>query len=207
MFKRLFGRKPPPAPPPRWDTPTWGEPQVTFRNIFNLHLHTHDLDMALTALADRYLYAATNGPALLLQPAGDWITAYCAPDLVAKVGFNKLAYEIASSQAIWLIGYRIYAAQALDVHYFAAADHVAGLAFSQDELENEPLQAATFAPLADVQGIVPRPASQHPLDFHFALLTALGITAANLTWAEALQQYEVGAFPAARLLSAPVVTP
>ncbi len=206
LRERISGPTQPPATPaaapaPAWRGPAWGAPEHSFRDIFNLHLHGTTLEQANQALAERYLYAGPSGPAILLRPSGAWITAYFAPALVAKVGFNKLASEIAREQGIWLIGYRIYAAQGLDVHYFHADEHVAGLAFSQDELEDEPQDAAIFATLGDVTSLVPRRAEQHPLDFHFALLAGLGIGDANLTWAEAVQQYERGVFQSAQLLT------
>ena len=204
MLKRLFGQKKPAPPPlpPTWAGPAWGAPQAHYQTYFNLHLYNLPLDVATTALTAKYLPAAPLDPAILVQPQGAWITAYFAPELVAKVGFNKLAAEIAREHNTWLIGYRIYAEQGMDVHYFDRTEHVAGLALGQDELEREPLAPEIFADLADVRHIVPRAATQHPLDFHFALLHALGIQAADLTWVEALRLYENGALDGAQLLPA-----
>ena len=201
LRNRLSGSPPPAEVPVIEYGPTWSAPENHFRDIFNLHLHGVTLEQASKAVAERYLYAAPNGPAILLRPTGAWITAHFAPSLVAKVGFNKLASEIAREQGIWLIGYRVYAAQGLDVHYFSAEEHVAGLAFGQDELDDEPQDAASFAALGDVTALVPRRAEQHPLDFHFALLAELGIGDATLTWAEAFQQYQQGILTDVQLIT------
>ncbi|MFN3331574.1 MAG: hypothetical protein ACK47M_03540 [Caldilinea sp.] len=207
MLKRLFGRSKQslPTPPSLPVQPQWNEPHHRFQDYFNLHLHGLSMHRAIAELMEKYLSSPSSNPVMLASPQGEWITVYCAPAHVARFGFNKLAADIARQCNIWLIGYRIYQNEGIDVHYFHGAEHAAGLAMGQGELEREPVSPKIFASLTDVSGIVPRPESQHPLDFHFALLAALGITMADLTWHEALQKYETEELPGARLLPAPLV--
>jgi hypothetical protein len=212
MLKRFFGRnKPqvaPPSLPSQWTRPAWQNAQTPYLDYFNLHLHGLDLDTSMRALEAKYLTTIPTEPAIVVRQQGAWTTAYFSAKLVASVGFNKLAHEIAREHKIWLIGYRVYGVQegepeseqGIDVHYFHGDDHVDGLAVGQGELEREPLDAATFAPLADVSGLIPRPENLHPLDFHFGLLAALGIQEAALTFEVALRRYEMGELKGARLL-------
>lgn len=205
MLKRLFGRnkKKSPAPPPLEPMAVlWNEPIVPYQNYFNLHIHGLSLDEAAAALDDKYMYAAQSGPAMVLARLGNWVNAYVSPQVATAVGFNKLSGEIAADHGCWLIGYRIYGETGMDVHYFHGAEHVSGLALGEDELEREPASPAIFAELADVSTVVPRPAIQHPLDFHFALLDALGMENTAFTWDAALAQYMSGGFDEARLLTA-----
>jgi hypothetical protein len=204
MLKRLFGRNKPqstqPTLPSTWKRVAWQSPQIPYLDYFNLHLHGLSLEETIRSLEAKYLNATVTAPAILVWQQGEWINAYFSRDLVAAVGFNKLSSEIAREHDIWLIGYRIYAEQGIDVHYFDGGDHVAGLAVGEDELEREPLAAETFAALADVSHLMPRPETLHPLDFHFGLLEAVGIRDAALTWDEALRRYEAGELAGARLL-------
>lgn len=204
MLKRLFGRskQPLPTPPPLPVQPQWDEARHHFLDYFNLHLHGLSTNRAIAELTEKYLPSPPDHPVMLANPQGEWITVYCAPAYVARLGFNKLAADIARQCNIWLIGYRIYQNEGIDVHYFHGEEHVAGLTMGQGELEREPVSPELFASLKDVSGVVPRPESQHPLDFHFALLAALGVTMADLTWSRAVQKYEAGEWPDARLLPA-----
>lgn len=206
MLKRLFGfgKKPTPPPPPTLPPsflrPTWGDPQSRYLDFFNLHLHQLSVDEAVAELTAKYLTPTPSTPVMLVYPHGEWVTVYCSPPFIATLGFNRLASDIARQREIWLIGYRVYANEGFDVHYFHRAEHVAGLAMGQGELEREPLSPEIFASLQDVSTLVPRPEALHPLDFHFALLEALGIHDAALTWEEALQKFEAGELPGAKLL-------
>lgn len=204
MLNRLFGRnkKQAPTPPPEPVAVAWDEPTVPYQTYFNLHIHGLSLDEVADVLEAKYMVAAQSGPAIVVARLGEWVNAYVVPEVATAVGFNKLSGEIAAEQDCWLIGYRIYADAGMDVHYFQGADHVAALAVGEGELEREPESPAIFAHLADVRSVVPRPPTQHPLDFHFALLASLGIQDAPLTWDAALAQYMSGGFDEARLLAA-----
>ncbi|MCB0076650.1 MAG: hypothetical protein KDD73_04435 [Anaerolineales bacterium] len=187
MLKRLFNRRERPAPsvappaPLRWDAA-----QHSVRQSFALHLRGLALDDAAQQLRDGYGYAIDASPAIVLLADGDWLTANFSRTLVSRIGFNRVASQIARDADIWLIGYRLFGDEGMDVHYFRGGDHLGALAVSGEEIEIEPETAALFAPLADVTRIVPRRATQHPLDFHIALLNGLGIDHAALGWEEAL---------------------
>ena len=204
MLKRLFGRNKPqstqPSLPSTWKRVAWQNPRIPYLDYFNLHLHGLTFEKAIRSLEAKYLNATVMAPAILVWQQREWINAYFARDLVAAVGFNKLSNEIAREHEIWLIGYRIYAEQGIDVHYFHGNDHVAGLAVGEDELERESLAAEAFAPLADVSHLIPRPEPLHPLDFHFGLLESVGIQDAALTWDEVLRRYKAGELTGAKLL-------
>lgn len=205
MLKRLFSLgKQSPLPPPTLPTaltrPTWHNPHKRFQDYFNLHLHNLDLEQAIKDLTDSYLTPSPSSPVMIVQEQGEWINVYCLPAFVATIGFNRLASDIAARRNIWLIGYRVYESEGIDVHYFQGAEHVAGLAMGQGELEREPVSAQIFADFPNASAVVPRLEPQHPLDFHFALLETLGIANADLTWQDALQKYEMGELPNACLL-------
>jgi hypothetical protein len=205
MFGRLFGRKKeqvsPPTPPPADLGPSWGASETAFENFFNLHFHGISLDETVRALEATYMPLAVDGPNIVVADQGEWTTAYFAPELMARVGFNKLAGQIADARDIWVIGYRVYAGVGMDVHYFRGEDHVAGLAMADDAMEVEPANPAIFAELADVSALLPRPEKQHPLDFHFGLLAALGIADAALTWPQAQARHANGTLGESRLLA------
>lgn len=205
MLKRLFGRgkeKPePPQSPPAPRARLWGKPEHPYVDYFALHLHGSTLDEAEPLVRDHYLLHREAGSAgALLVQQGKWVTVYVPEETVRGVGFNRVASLIAREREAWVIGYRIFEWKGLDVHYFHGAEHVEQLAFAQNEIEFEPEAPAPFASLADVSAVVPRPATQHPLDFHFALLAALGIQEAALPWAEALARHERGEWEGSRLL-------
>ena len=203
MLGRFFGRKQKQsAPPPPSYGPTWGAPVTPFVDTYNVHFHGLDLATTVPLLAQSYMLLAVPGPNIVVAQQGAWTTAYVAPALMARVGFNKLAGAIAAEQGIWVIGYRVYAGVGLDVHYFHGDGHVAGLTMADDEIEVEPAAPARFADLADVHSLVPRPAARHPLDFHFDLLAALGIQDAALTWDDALARHHAGALGESTLLTA-----
>lgn len=205
MFGKLFGRKKeqvsPPIPPPADSGPAWSPPEAAFDNFFNVHFRDIGLDETVRALETHYMPLAVDGPNIVAATQGDWTTAYFAPELMARVGFNKLAGQIAAAHDIWVIGYRVYAGVGMDVHYFRGEDHVAGLAMADDDLEVEPANPAIFAEMADVSKWVPRPEEQHPLDFHFGLLATLGIADAGRTWPEAQAQHAAGMLGESRLLA------
>jgi hypothetical protein len=194
VFKRLFGRdKTPPASPAHPRGPAWGQAQTPYQDYFNLHLHGIDAERLTPILRRTYLVSAQKGrPSILLAPAGAWITAFVEPELARRVGFNRLASETAHEIDDWVIAYRIYANEGMDVHYFHSANHLDQLALSEDMLAFEPSTAGLFGSLADVSALIPRSPEQHPLDFHFSLLAALGIGAAALTWDEALARHRAG---------------
>lgn len=205
MFKKLFGRDKTPSPAPAGPThprgPAWGQPQTPYQNYFNLHLHGIDAERLTPILRRTYLVSAEKGrPSILLAPARAWITVFVEPELAKRVGFNRLASEIAHEIDDWVIGYRIYAGEGMDVHYFHSANHLDQLALSEDLLAFEPSTAGLFSPLADVSAILPRPETQHPLDFHFAILAALGVGPAALPWDEALARHQAGSLGESLLL-------
>ncbi len=211
MLKRLFGfdRKPAstaPAPPTgtEYNLPDWNPPVHLWRTTFNLHLHGLTFEDAAAAIASKYLPPNAVGmslpPSIVVLQDGAWVTAAFAPEYVAKIGFNKAAAELSRARSLWLVGYRTYVEEGMDVHYFHKGDHLAGLAYGEGMLESEPEDAAYFAPLADLSRIMPRPASLHPLDFHQAILQGLGIRTGELTWPDAVQGLANGAFVQARLL-------
>ncbi len=188
MFGKLFGRKQaaPALKAPRLDLgPIWGEPLTPFADYFNIHFHALGLAATIRALETNYMPLAVTGPSIVAAEQGDWTTAYFAPELMARVGFNKLASQIAAEHDAWVIGYRVYADVGLDVHYFQGEEHVAGLTMADDEVEIEPATPAIFAELGNVSAIIPRAPEVHPLDCHFALLAALGVHDAALTWPDA----------------------
>lgn len=197
MFKKLFGRDkaptPAPANPVHRADPAWGEPLTHYQNYFNLHLHGVDPERLAPILRRTYLVSAEKGrPSILLTSNGAWVTVYVEPELAKRVGFNRLASEVAHDIDDWVIGYRIYAGEGMDVHYFQGADHLDQLALSEDALAFEPATAGLFSALADVSAVIPRPDAQHPLDFHFALLSALGVELAALSWEDALARHQAG---------------
>lgn len=202
MLNRLFGRrgKPAPPPPPPPTGPAWGAPATPFLTYFNLHFHGLDLPAAANILRETHLPLAPSDPALLLVADGPWTTVMVAPDLAARIGYNRLTGQIAQEHDLWAMGYRVFAGHGADVHYFHGAEHVAGLAFAEDEIEVEPASPAVFASLAPVHHLLPRPDDQHPLDFHVALLNGLGIRHATFTWAEALAAQARGEFEQSILL-------
>ena len=207
MFKKLLGRDKTPAPPitPQVSRsgPAWGQPLTAYLNYFNLHLHEVDNDRVEPIMRRTYLVSADKGrPSILLSNKSPWLTVYVEPELAKRVGFNRLASEIAHEIDDWVIGYRIYAGEGMDVHFFHSANHLDQLALAEDALAYEPLTVGLFSPLADVSAIVPRPDAQHPLDFHFALLHALGIGNASLVWEEALDRHQTGTLEDSRLLAA-----
>lgn len=204
MLKRLFQRKKarsPMEPVSPQEAIAWQPPRTPYASYFNVHFYRVAPDRLEPALRRTYLAgAAPAAPAAVMAPQGDWTSVYVEPDLAMSVGFNRLASDLARILDTWVVGYRIYAGEGMDVHYFRGNEHVAGLALAGETLVNEPTAADLFAALADARAVVPRPADQHPLDFHFALLAALGIREAALTWEEALARQRSGAWPEARLL-------
>jgi len=213
MLKRLFGRDKKSTPaaqmpiPPsneQLNLPQWNPPAHPWRTCFNLHLHGLAFEDALHTIADKYLPPKAVGlslpPSIVVLQDGAWVTASFAPEFVARIGFNKAASEIAAARSIWLIGYRTYVEEGIDVHYFHKRDHVAGLAYGDGTLEREPTDPSVFAALGDLSAIIPRPDSLHPLDYHYAILQSLGIRTGALTWADAVQGLASGAFAQARLL-------
>jgi hypothetical protein len=205
MLKRLFGlgkkeeKAVPAAPVPV--VPSWGEPVLPFLDYYALHLHGLSLDEAEDAIRTHYLVQGASGTTgALLAQQGEWVTAYFPQQTVRGLGFNREANLLAREQGTWVIGYRIYQEEGLDVHYFHGTEHVEQLAFSQEGIEFEPTSPDLFAPLAEVSRVVPRVAGQHPLDYHFALLAALGIVDAALTWEEALARHDTASLGDSRLL-------
>jgi|GEM_PF-2146154 len=205
MLKRWFGRAQKPATaaiPTASAAVAWGPPQTPYRDYFNVHLYAVAIGDLEPALRRTYLAGAVPAtPALVLVSGDAWTSAYVEPGLARRVGFNRLASELAHALDTWVIAYRIYAEEGMDVHYFQGAAHLDRLALSGDTLLDEPLTPELFAPLADVTACLPRPQGQHPLDCHFRLLAALGIVDAALTWAEALARHQAGAWAGSRLLS------
>lgn len=213
MLKRLFGldKKQPAAsktPTPPSDAalnlPQWNPPMQRWRTCFNLHLLGLEFEDAVHTIANKYLPPKAVGlslpPSIVVLQDGAWTTAVFAPEFVARIGFNKAAAEIAATRGIWIIGYRTYVEEGMDVHYFRKREHVAGLAYGEGMLESEPEDAALFAELGNLAGIMPRPATQHPLDYHLAILHGVGIRSGELTWGEAVQGLAGGVFDQARLL-------
>lgn len=205
MFKKLFIRDKTPAPAPtgsiRPGGPAWSQPLTPYQDYFNLHLRGVDNERLEPLLRRTYLVSAERGrPSILLAGGETWLTAFVEPELAKRVGFNRLAADIAHEIDDWVIAYRIYAGEGMDVHYFHSANHLDQLALSEEMLAFEPTTAGLFAALADVSAVVPRSEEQHPLDFHFALLEALGIDLTALTWDEALARHLAGTLGDSHLL-------
>lgn len=212
MLKRLFGRDKKPAasrtplPPSNAELnlPQWNPPARQWRTCFNLHLYGIGFDDAVHTIADKYLPPKAVGlslpPSIVVLQDGAWVTAAFAPEFAARIGFNKAASEIAAARNLWIIGYRTYVEEGMDVHYFHHREHVAGLSFGDGALEREPVDPADFATLADLSQIIPRPDALHPLDYHHAILQSVGIGGGELTWADAVQGLASGLFAQARLL-------
>ena len=222
MFKRLLGGKTPGKPPssdPSAITaeaassraaesvrshargPAWDAPQTPYLSYFNVHIKGAPQERVVERLKATYLATTQTGAAkVILAEDNGWATAHVEPGLVRSVGFNKLASEVARDLDAWVIAYRIYAGEGMDVHYFRGATHLDQLALSEDELAFEPTSAEPFASLADMADLMPRRAGQHPLDFHFIVLSALGIRDAALTWEHALGRQQSGGFAASCLL-------
>jgi len=193
MLKRLFGigkkQEPPlpPAPPTaRRVSQLYDKPNTSYENYFNVHLYRTSQEDMMAQVRDHYLHHVPAGTeAAIIVQDGEWTTLYF-PDVVVKgLGFNRISSQIAQVLGTWVIGYRIFAWQGMDVHYFNDATHVDQLAYARNDIEFEPENATLFADIADVSTIVPRRADQHPLDFHFALLEALGVRNAAVTWDKA----------------------
>jgi hypothetical protein len=202
LFKRLFGGKPPPPPSPPPPTQVkWSPPVMAYIDRFTLHFYKMPLVEVEAAVTAAYLPLALPGPAMVLAQQGAWATAYVAPTLAQRAGFNKQAGQIAAQQDTWVIGYRIYQETGLDAHFFEGETHVAGLALSEEVLEWEPEDPLLFAAVADVTAVTPRPLRQHPLDYHFALLACLGVQDAALTWDEALARHAAGTLGTTKLLN------
>lgn len=193
MLKRLFGigkkaeSSPPPAPSSTRRTPhLYDKPTTPYENYFNVHFYQVAVEDVIAQVREHYLHHLPAGSeAAVLVQGGAWVTLYFPEAVVKGLGFNRIASQVAQALGTWVIGYRIFAWQGMDVHYFKGATHVEQLAYARNEIEFEPEQAAPFAEIADVHAIIPRRADQHPLDFHFALLEALGIQNAPLSWAQA----------------------
>jgi hypothetical protein len=207
MLKRLFGlgkkedKSRPPVTPPPPAAPTFGEPTTPFLDYFALHLHDMTLEEAEAAIREHYLLQGASGtPGALLARQGAWVTAYFPETTVRGLGFNRQASIVARVHGDWVIGYRVYEEEGIDTHYFHGTEHVDQLAFSQEGIEFEPETPTPFAAFGDVSHALPRPATQHPLDFHFALLAALGIADAALTWEAALARHEAETLGESRLL-------
>ncbi|MBA3534296.1 MAG: hypothetical protein H0T73_20440 [Ardenticatenales bacterium] len=205
MLKKLFsfGKKEAKAAPvpPTPSVPKWSEPTIPFLDYYALHFHEMELDAAERAVREHYLVQGEAGtPGALLAKQGAWVTAYFPEKTVRGLGFNRQASFIAREQGTWVIGYRIYQGEGLDVHYFRSNEHVEQLAFSTEGIEFEPTDPELFAALGDGSLVLPRSATQHPLDFHFALLAAIGIADAALSWEEALARHEAAALGDSRLL-------
>jgi hypothetical protein len=211
MLRKWFNRgkqepsSPPSAPesasPPK---PQWEAPTVADADYYNLHLHGATLNEAEQAIRANYLLHGESGtPGAILSQQGEWVTVYVPEAVMRGVGFNRLASQIAREREDWVIGYRAYAGKGLDVHYFRGAEHLDQLAFADEGIEFEPETPSLFAELTDVSGVVPRRATQHPLDFHFALLDALGVQDAALPWPMALERHEAGTLGDSRLILVP----
>jgi hypothetical protein len=130
-------------------------------------------------------HIAPGSEAAMVVASGKWVTLYFPEAVVKGLGFNRIASQVAQALNTWVIGYRIFAWQGMDVHYFNDSTHVEQLAYTRNSIEFEPDSPALFAEVADVSAVVPRKPDQHPLDFHFALLAALGIENAACTWEQA----------------------
>jgi hypothetical protein len=208
MLKRWFGKgneEKKPGPAPSAEQPAaWNVPEGPWLDYFNLHLRGVTLEEAEQALVGNYLLHGDSGaPGMVLRQQGHWVTAYLPREIVSGVGFNRQASQVARERDTWVIGYRIFAGEGGDVHYFNGAEHVEQLAFTSEGIEFEPDSPAPFAALADASGVIPRPPTQHPLDFHFALLDALGVSEAALTWTEVVERHEVGALGESKLVLVP----
>lgn len=205
MLKRLFGlgkKETPPASPAPARRPSLAAPTSPFEDYFALHVRDLPLDQVAEAVQEHYLlHVEADTVGALLSEQGGWVTAYFPRQTVQGLGFNRQASFLARARGAWVIGYRIFAGEGMDVHYFHGDEHVAQLAFAQGEIEFEPEEPAPFAPLADLSGIVPRPPTQHPLDFHLALLAALGICDAGLGWEAALARHVAGTLGHSKVLT------
>jgi hypothetical protein len=195
MLKRLFGigkKQETPPPPAAVVRPAllYDKPATPYENYFNLHLYRVSVAEVVAQIHEHYLHHVAAGtPAARVVASGDWVTVYFPEGVVKGLGFNRIASQVARSLETWVIGYRIFAWQGMDVHYFHGASHVEQLAYTKNQIEFEPDTPALFAPITDVSSVVPRRPDQHPLDFHFALLAALGIANAATTW-DAVQALE-----------------
>lgn len=206
MLKRIFGlgkkAEPTPPPAPRKVAQLYDKPTIPYENYFNVHFYGVSLDQAKAILEEHYLHHVAEGTTAALAVAqGKWVTVYFPREVVQGLGFNRIASQVAQQLDTWVIGYRIFAWQGMDVHYFKGMQHLDQLAYSRNEIEFEPENPAIFAALANVSAIVPRNPAQHPLDFHFTLLAALGIHDAARTWDHALQKQNDGAFPSATIVT------
>lgn len=210
MFKRLLGGKAP-APPASTSSkgsvpastrgPEWGAPQTPYQDYFGVHIYDVPHVQVVSRLQATYLISAQPGTAaIVLVEENRWCSAHVEPLLARRVGFNKLASEIAHDLDTWVIGYRIYAGEGMDVHYFQGSSHLDQLALSEHDLAFEPMTAGLFSSLADASQVIPRRPDQHPLDFHFVLLETLGVRNAALTWEDALDRRRAGGFAASWLL-------
>ncbi len=163
-------------------------PLPPYENYFNVHLYRVSVEDVVTQVREHYLHhvAAGTESAMVVQN-GPWVTVYFPEAVVKGLGFNRIASQVARTLDTWVIGYRIFAWQGMDVHYFHGSTHVEQLAYSRNDIEFEPENATLFADIADVSSIVPRKPDQHPLDFHFTLLEALGIKNSACTWEQAKQ--------------------
>lgn len=193
MLKRLFGigKKQETTPPPsvlpaRQVAQLYDKPTTPYENYFNLHLYQVSEEAVTAQLHEHYLHhVATGIAAAVIVQEGEWVTVSFPEHVVKGLGFNRIASQVARTLDTWIIGYRIFAWQGMDVHYFKGEAHIEQLAYSRNEIEFEPDNPAAFADMADVASVVPRRPDQHPLDFHVALLKALGIRHASVTWEQA----------------------
>lgn len=193
MLKRLFGigkkpdPPPPPSPPPAQRVAQlYDKPNTPYENYFNVHLHEVTMDEVVAQLREHYLHhVAVGTEAAMVVQDGAWVTVYFPEVVVKGLGFNRIASQVARTLETWVIGYRIFAWQGMDVHYFNGSTHMEQLAYAKNEIEFEPEDATLFADIADVSAVVPRKPDQHPLDFHFALLESVGVQNAAMTWDQA----------------------
>ncbi len=193
MLKRLFGigKKQEPAPPPtppaaRRVAQLYDKPTTPYENYFSIHLYQVSVEAVTAQIREHYLHhvVAGTGAAVILR-GEEWVTVSFPEEVVKGLGFNRIASQVAQQLGTWVIGYRIFAWQGIDVHYFKGATHIEQLAYTRNEIEFEPDDPAVFVDIADVSSVVPRRPDQHPLDFHVALLEALGIHHAVVTWEQA----------------------
>jgi hypothetical protein len=193
MLKRLFGigKKQEPVtlstpPAARRVAQLYDKPTTPYENYFSIHLYQVSVEAVTAQIREHYLHhvAAGTGAAVILR-AGEWVTVSFPEEVVKGLGFNRIASQVAHQLDTWVIGYRIFAWQGMDVHYFKGATHIEQWAYTRNEIEFEPDDPAVFAGIADVSSVVPRRPDQHPLDFHVALLEALGIHHAAVTWEQA----------------------
>jgi hypothetical protein len=199
MLKRLFGigkkAEPTPSPTPsaaRRVSQLYDKPTIPYENYFNVHFYRTSQADVMAQVRDHYLHHVPAGTeAAIMVQDGDWTTLYFPEVVVKGLGFNRISGQIAQALDTWVIGYRIFAWQGMDVHYFNGATHVEQLAYARNDIEFEPENATLFADIADVSDILPRKADQHPLDFHFALLEALGVQNAAVPWDQAKALYGV----------------